>query len=87
MLGFDGVPGLRVRRVVDVVFFVVFVVIAVFFWQVAERDGGSRDSNGGRAYAKGSPVSALPALSIDDFKVRGKSASARGADGELRHCN
>lgn len=36
--------------------------------RVAERDGGSRDSNGGRAYAKGSPVSALPALSIDDFK-------------------
>lgn len=67
--------------------FVVVIVIVMVVFQVAERDGGSRDSNGGRAYAKGSPVSALPALSIDDFKVSGKRASVGGADSELRLCN
>lgn len=56
--------------------FLLRFLIVVFFWfvvfQVAERDGGSRDSNGGRAYAKGTTTvssSSLPALGIDDFKV------------------
>lgn len=65
----------------------VIVIVIIFSFQVAERDGGSRDSNGGRAYAKGSPVTALPALSIDDFKVRRENVFVCGAGSQWRLCN
>lgn len=51
--------------------------------QVAERDGGYRDSNGGRANTKGPSVSSFPTLSIDDFKVRGNSMHLFGNVKEL----